>query len=346
MKYLFIDTNLFTACAWAELEEHNPDLFGYLEDQMKSDKLNLLIPEVIEKEILEKIKGHEFSDKIKIFKDKFEVATKPKEGQKTSDKFRNVKERKAEGIIREKSEKIIKELDELLKKEKQEALSTFNKIKETKGYIFLETTDDILIRGMKRAALKKRPWTEKGAYLNHIDCIAFEAILEKVKTNIKKGKDKIIICSNDKDYFKETDNCILHDDITESLAQYIEEERVVGYQSLVTLIEKEFKNNLTKEQKDVVQNFEEVLPRYTQNSILWDGVVDSKGFLSTYAPTVSQWGINSSRIINNFCRFCGCDFSNFSRLEGLNPFSVSPGINYIFSDIKFCPKCGKEISDI
>jgi hypothetical protein len=254
MKYLFVDTNIYTACAAQELDDHDLSHLQTIKSKMDSGELVLLLPEVIKGEVFIKISAafKEQRDLSKIIR----KPNPPTEGEKPYQKQKKEKsESMLDDVVGEANRKILEKINT----DENEALLTVNELFGHSKCMTIKLSDKALLEGMKRASLHKLPSSvsrKRGEnhYVKDNDCIVFEMLKEQFAELVAKSEGgDLIFCTNDEGFFKEEE---LHPSLIEDLCA--SGRRVVGYKNIVDVIVSELDVEMQEQEKQK-QQFTEVL---------------------------------------------------------------------------------------
>lgn len=228
---LYIDTNIYTACAAAELGELDLNVLKRVKEKLNLG-WHLILPEVIQVEIKKRLK-----DSFKSFRDDAQLSNAVnKENNQPKRKYEKFREEKItqikEAAIKEANTKILKEFD----KAEEDAGQLLDDLFSHKNCIIVPLSQKILLDGMCRAALGKRPAAvdtkkEQPHYIRDIDCIAFESLLHGMGQS-KAKFDEVLICSDDSDYFSKGK---LAPEIIDALKPFSKIQK--GYTDILVLLE-------------------------------------------------------------------------------------------------------------
>lgn len=354
-RLLFIDTNIYTACAAAELEKLNLDVLSNIKTKLDGGWL-LLVPEVIAVEVKKKLRN--------TFNELRRDAQIPELAQGTpSGKGKDISSEEDKDFKLFKAEKIkkmnaaaIAKANKATKEEFDKSEKEANKLLDSlfahKNCKTIKLNDAILLKGMKRSALCERPSSvetkkERQHFLRDMDCIAFESLLSGLARH-GATEDQIIICTTDPDYFS---GGTLHPDILTALKPLTKKQ--TGYKSILDLLEKESRKEspvkFTNEQK---KDYEKVTDKFlvinsTPVGVTADSlkISDSPGL--TYSALYETAGqslrspLASARLatggwtrdmsspfsIARSCQHCGyVDYEKVLTVTGIQ--------------LQFCPNCG------
>lgn len=216
-KIVFIDTNIFINCALAETRDldrvADVDTLKDIKEKLDNKEMILVLPENIKAEIITGMKIG-FKKLEKYINDSFSKVNS----------YERENKGKISMLIKEEIEKSKDDLIGKITKKSRTISNIINEIIEHKNIKFVKLSDKLILSGIKRSSLMKRPFipksessenkNPKAAYLRDQDCIAFESFLSYLNKN-KKGlkKSECIICSDDSDYFEDFKKNVLHDDI-------------------------------------------------------------------------------------------------------------------------------------
>lgn len=245
MKTLFVDTQLFVACAFLTMEEgHSPEAIDGLSKYLENSSARLLLPEVVEIEffsvvndeliIIDKLKK-QFLEELDTIFSNFPLVMNDK------DKFKNLG----------------KKIFEDRKKSSELAKTNARRLFDSKNTIKIPITEDILIRAYKRALSGQKPYEpefslprRKPINLIDADCLIFESILSHFN---KADRIEMIFCSNDikhfAEYDKENKKHILHPELEKSFPGG---STIRYYDSLPKALNSEFKTKIKKEEDEKI----------------------------------------------------------------------------------------------
>jgi len=347
-KIVFIDTSVFINCAKEEFEDLNIDILNDFLDKLEKDEMFLICPEIIKSET-----EFQIGESFKVFQEFIDTLSY---GQKEDGKKSGVLKDILEGCKKSSSE-------EMSKRAKRVSII----IKEIFGHkntIIVPLSDVLILAGMKRSLLMKRPFVSKGtkndkssSFAKDQDCVAFESFLFCLRENSKLKKLKnptVIVCIDDIHYFTDEKKDILHQDIIEA----IRFTKVLGYNSPLEMFKREFKKKYTKRQEE---QYEDITRKDYSNGfqvVTIPGSFAANNFVSLDRGNMSlaDWGSLSNRGINSsiligdassikipsnskFCPFCGSDIKDLVKKK-----FTYVSLSYFFSKECVCPSCGAQLS--
>ena len=245
MKYIFVDTNNFIACALMTEPKHSPDTIEKLRKLLNSNKIKLLLPEVVEIEFFRKVDEELF---------KLENSIK---------KFSKIINEEFPTYLKSEKTNFLRSVNRIIKKRRESSDNAKEYIKslfEEKNSIKIAITPEISINAYKRVLAGKKTYkfeqcSECDELKNKFDndCLIFESLLSEIK---KLGKIEIIFCSgNIKDFafFNESKKKhILHPDLETSLPKGTS---VKYYRNLVNALNSEFKTKIQKVESEKIKNY-------------------------------------------------------------------------------------------
>ena len=239
MKYLFIDTNNFIACALLIKPKHSPKTIKKLNELLDSNEIKLILPEVVKIEFfrvvnteLDKIKN-DVQNLKKIIKKEFPTYL---ENEKNN--------------LNKLIEEIFTKRKSSSKSAKEEIDSLFSK----QNVINIPINAEIFINAYKRALAGLKPYNMKFWCLGcdepkniiNADSLIFESILSETK---KSGKIELIFCSENHTDFaifdKKEKKHILHPELKSELPK-----NTKYYLHLTEALYFEFKAIIKKAEKD------------------------------------------------------------------------------------------------
>lgn len=239
MKYLFIDTNNFIACALLIKPKHSPKTIKKLSELLDSNKIKLILPEVVKIEFFRVVNTE--LDKIKNdVKNLKEIIKKEFPTYLENEKI-NLNKLIEEIFTKRKSSS---------KSAKEEIDSLFSK----KNVINIPINAEIFINAYKRALAGLKPYNMKFWCLGcdepkniiNADSLIFESILSVTK---KSGKIELIFCSENHTDFaifdKKEKKHILHPELKSELPK-----NTKYYLHLTEVLDFEFKAKIKKAEKD------------------------------------------------------------------------------------------------
>jgi len=311
LKIIFIDTNVFINCVFKEDEDLGIDTIDQIIEKLNGQKTVLILPEIIKTEVIEEIHG-KFINLIKYIEERLQ-------NESLKNSFKNTRiSHLFEETVKENKNEIIKKINKI----EDSILKKVNEIFNHKNTKRLTLSEKLILAGMKRSLLKLAPYSnpnvssKKTAYIKDVDCIAFESLLEYINKNSNKKKSKIIICTNDIDYFENFEKNKLCSDILKD----INNKNVSAYTNPLEMLNKEFDKQYSREQ----------LNKYAATTTPdFDLVVPNSSFTSIpLASTLSS-----------------VDFSNLSSLNSLSSSTnwYSPSSFSTSKNIE-CPYCGTKIT--
>jgi len=234
MKYLFIDTNNYVACALLTKPKHNIETVDNLINLLNKNKVKLILPEIVKIEFYKKAEETLLEIRriiIKVINDKLE------------DIYKNY------SFLKEDKRELKRYLKRLLTKREENYKDVRQKIEEifnNKNVINVPFDNNVLLKAIIRALRGKKPFKKKENNHKEIinqDCLIFESIVSILPKLKRDKKNKLIICSdNYKDFAerdKETKEYLLHHEIMEDLIQ-----NTVYYRNLPEALSKEFEKKI------------------------------------------------------------------------------------------------------
>ena len=282
MKTLFVDTQLFVACALLTMEEgHSPEAIDGLSKHLEKSSARLLLPEVVEIEFFRVV-----NDKlIKIDESKKSFL------KGLDDIFSGFPLVMNEKV---KFRKLGNEIFDERKKSSGLAKINAGRLFDSENTIKIPITGDILIKAYKRALSGQKPYEpefslprRKPINLIDADCLIFESILSHFN---KADRIEMIFCSNNIKHFAEYDKknkkYILHPELEKSFPRG---STIRYYDSLPKALNSEFKTKIKKEEDKKI------------NTIL-GRTITFGGLDSIYSPTYSLFGNAVQSAIENAAR--------------------------------------------
>ncbi|MFA5413445.1 MAG: PIN domain-containing protein [Patescibacteria group bacterium] len=345
-QIVFIDTNIFISCALEQIDDLDIDVLKKIENKVDSGKMVLVVPEVIEKEIFDEHKKifKEIKDNINCI-DSSKIFGSSKE----KDQFKKIHEKITKSI-----KDNVKSVEDI-ERSNEDIIKRIMSHKNTKK---IPLTGDILIRGMVRSSLKEPPWTEnprKTAYVKDLDCIAFESFLKFLEDSKIDKKQKCILCVDDKDYFEDCGKKLLNEGVKTSIKKTnVENIKISGYKNPLDMLDKEFKENYTEEQKKKFDRTYRTINCGIEPPAL---ASVSSGINLPFSSSLNN-DFGTFRISNvieaerKFCPFCGKNIEKELSEYGYNKDSLnrfySSRVTYATTCYNYrspfkCPYCGREI---
>lgn len=247
MKYIFIDTNNLIYSALSSQKEHKIESLEKLKNVLKNDNAKLLLPEIV---------------KIEFDRVAESVYTKIK-GE--LDSLKNIK---LPPYLEEEKNKLFRTIDEISKgkdKKYQDMRKEVDSLLTTKNVQYIPFDSDVLVQSYKRGMKREKPFKanddslrenfdfiEDTSWIN--DALIIESLV-KVCKPMDKSKDTLLFCSNNTKDFAEHDKTAkkhhLHPDIKKDI-----QVETKYYLSLPDMLEKEFKESLSKETKANIKEAE------------------------------------------------------------------------------------------
>ena len=239
MKYLFIDTNNFIACALLIKPKHSPKTIKKLSELLDSNKIKLILPEVVKIEFFRVVNTE--LDKIKNDVNNLKEIIKKEFPTYLENEKNNLNKLIEEIFTKRKSSS---------KSAKEEIDSLFSK----KNVINIPINAEIFINAYKRALAGLKPYNMKFWCLKcdepkniiNADSLIFESILSETK---KSGKIELIFCSENHTDFaifdKKEKKHILHPELKSELPK-----NTKYYLHLTEVLDFEFKAKIKKAEKD------------------------------------------------------------------------------------------------
>ena len=238
MKYLFVDTNIFIACALLIKPNHSPKTIKKLREFLDSGEVKLILPEIVE---------------IEFFR---VVDTELSKIETVVNNFKKIIKDNLPSYFGTEKEEHIKSAESIFKKRKESseiAKEIINSLFNSKNTIKIPITYDIFIKAYKRALSGKKPyelkWCTECDELKDIinaDCLIIESIISEIN---KLGKIEFIFCSdNNTDFaiFNEKEKKhIFHPEIKPDLPKNSK-----YYLHLTEALDAEFKAEIKQAEKD------------------------------------------------------------------------------------------------
>lgn len=338
-KYIFIDTNIFLSCALEQLQDLNLEILEKFKEKLDEEKIHLIIPENIKAEINFGLRNE--------FK-KLEEGIKNTLSDKRLDDLKKESNLLVVALQNGKKEALNK-----LSENQKAVIKIIDDIFKHKNSIIIELSDKILANGMKRASLKKRPFTTKaGSFIKDQDCIALESILHYLSTKTITEEMEVILCSDDGDYYDDINNKELHVDIKNEFKKL----KLSCYRSPIEMMNAEFKDKYSLEQSKQFEELKQESIGFGYSGIgLCDPVIPSINNLSLSSRHILDWPLldnlgfsQAKEEIIKFCPFCGknIEILGLKRKTPLNgvslgTISLGPSFNH-----KYCPFCAKNLKEL
>ncbi|MCK5061930.1 DUF4935 domain-containing protein [Candidatus Parcubacteria bacterium] len=339
-KIVFIDTNIYINCAYEEFEDLNLDVLDKIIENLDSDKMILVLPEIIKSEVLVNLKNR--FDKIKkAIPDSFSSISFKKE-------LENNKSKTVSKLISKSKKYFIKEFE----KSNKSTIDIIQKVITHKNTNIVPLTDQLVLRGINRSLLKKAPYSKmEKAYTKDCDCIAFET-LKQYLTKLKNSKKySCIICSDDSDYFKNIKENKLSEDIILEVEKL--SGKIIGYNNPLEMLKNEFEATYSEEE---VEKFKEegVLRIWAHNIENTPERASRAAWASMLPenPHIHYCGMASSIISEGtkYCPVCDNDISKYvsgymrgkrKRSNDYSALTASVMFSQRYDDFQ-CPYCKSE----
>lgn len=339
-KLVFIDTSSFINCAAEEVVGLDLQTLEKISKKIESGEIVLVLPENINIETLRVLEStfEKFKDKVKKH---WKAISESQKDEPAVVKTALVSAEKS----------TLEEIDKKYSKSRKLIEKIF-KAKSTKR---INITGDSIIAGIKRAVLKKPPFTDprqKSKENSHSidqDCIAVESILSFLSGNKEYKELDLIICTSDVDYFTQDDE--LSPEIRDELA--IHSKGIRAYQSPVEMLKKEFEQKYSKKQE---KEYKEIQPKIEEDfllSALNSNNPSPSNFLSGFiTEAMNKANVNSFIVPSNnndpypvlsHQEFRVCDRCKKVFLEEAESWRVGvyEPIN-IYPKKYYCPECKKK----
>jgi hypothetical protein len=231
-NYLCVDTCIFLQCCFLENDGDDLIVLNKLHQLLNTNKVQLLLPEVIKLEFYKrfKTKNDEIINEIKRRKEEI------KKGGPLSEKQKQDIAKLLENYIKEKEEYYKK-----VKKEIGEIFNNKNTIQEG-----LEITPENFVGAYKMFLSQEKPFKtnkrdDKGDAVIQNDCLIIEALRDFLKNKLKHN---FYFCSTNKSDFAEdklnNKKLSIHKDISVKFTN------ISYYENLGTLLNEKFKAKLSK----------------------------------------------------------------------------------------------------
>lgn len=249
-KYVFIDTNIFLDILYSDTS--SDDLDKILKE-INSKKITLLVPKVIQMEVLKDFAMwkknflESIAQKLKIDLI-LDVTEKDKTGTGKDRKKKNNNTLLIDNLTKDSRDELVRKVSDFYTEIEDKLRSIFGN-GNTK---IIELSDSIIIKGIERSLLKKAPSTKLDKKTEHqhmkdVDCIAFESVLHFFSENKLSSYDIFHIFTTDSDYFDEDK---LRDDIKNDLSKF-KDKNIYHSQIAADLFVK--KSNAKKIKESVVE---------------------------------------------------------------------------------------------
>lgn len=245
MKYLFVDTNNYLACAHLTKSNLSPKTLEQLKRLLEDNKLKLLVPEIVEIEFfrkvdreLERIKG--------IFTD-----------------FKKYIKAKDEPLLADEKQKINQSIDKTINQRRENTKTAKEYLRSLfteQNVSVLRLTPYIFIRGYQRALGGRKPYKfeycKECRELKHLvnsDCLIFELLLAEIR---KRKISELIFCTGDLEdfakYDKETKKHILHPELQSDFPSSI---KVIFYENLAQALNEEYQTNIKRAESEKIRDY-------------------------------------------------------------------------------------------
>jgi hypothetical protein len=248
MKTLFVDTQLFVACAFLTMEEgHSPEAIDGLSKHLENSSARLLLPEVVEIEFFRVVNDELI--KIDELKKPFLKGL--------DDIFSGLP------LVMNEKVKFRKLGNEIFdKRKKSSGLAKINarRLFDSENTIKIPITGDILIKAYKRALSGQKPYEPefcspqctKPINLIDADCLIFESILSHFN---KADGIEMIFCSKNIKHFakfdKKNKKYTLHPELEKSFPRG---STIRYYANLPDALNSEFKTKIKKEEGEKINS--------------------------------------------------------------------------------------------
>jgi hypothetical protein len=254
MKYIFVDTNNFIACALIIKKNHSPETVKKLCELLDKNEINLILPEIVE------IEFYRVLDKELI-----RIKNLVEEFKKYVVNFGGVLNENVASYLGIEKDKFIKSADSIYKKRQISSGVAKNRIRtifESKNTSRIVVTSEIFINAYKRALSGRKPYTFKYCpeckelkKLINADCLIFESIVTKIK---ELGPYELIFCSDDRNAFSTYDDNIRKDIFIPELNTELGG-KIKYYRNLGDALDSEFRTDIRQDEKKKIERSLEYL---------------------------------------------------------------------------------------
>jgi len=343
-KIVFIDTNIFLACATAEINDSDIDVLEKIHSRLERDEMTLLLPEVIKEETYRKLEEAfgRFREASKI---PDAVGANPE--QKKDAKLKLLKEIQQDEI-KKANEQVLKKI-----KEREDAANKLlSKIFKHKNTVEIALSDEVILSGLRRSALVMRPSSaangDKAHHTKDIDCLAWESVLAGLKANEDFKSAALFICTRDSDYFGTSKDETIHKQISDDTKKHVG--TVKGYSDLLKMLDAEFKIKYAKAQQDTFKavSLSDMIgkPEALKSQSMWgDTLMDAtRAFPDVYPQMYYDTdfgGLTIPATISRnarFCPFCATNIEfTIKKAETLGVYLT------VSRNTIHCPHCAKPL---
>jgi predicted nucleic acid-binding protein len=231
MKYILIDTNIYSFCALLTKPDHNPDIIiNLMGNILARGRAILILPEIVE---IEYEKGE---------KALYDALIKQLKSLRDSTKGRMPEN------VRHERQEVVAVFDRLIAKRRSSRTAANRLIRRlfnSDNTIHLPITERILMMAYKRAMRRLKPYSGDDVVLGQsADCILIESAVEFFAD---KTDAELLICSDNHTDFAAAARGAGKDRLHEDIARDLKCEQRY-YRSLVDLIEQEFSIEVPEEE--------------------------------------------------------------------------------------------------
>ncbi len=253
-KFVFIDTCVFLDVLYSD---SSSEIMGKIISELNSNKVTLILPKVILKEIekdfkfwkkdlLSGIEKNLSIDLILGITDKEKTGGKDSKKQKKTDNSLLI-----EKITKEDRLKLTKTVE-----------SFYNELETKLEFIFqhkntkvIELDNNIILKGIERSLLKRAPSTKLDKKIEHqhmkdVDCIAFESLLSFFDSVSISKSDIFYLITGDSDY-KMEDSDLLRDELINDLSKF-KKTNIKYFQSIDHIFVGKSKKEINKTEKEIL----------------------------------------------------------------------------------------------
>jgi hypothetical protein len=294
MKYLFVDTNNYIACALLSVPEQSPEMIDELSKIVESGRVKLILPDIVEIEFLRELELE--LDKIELFTKKFvEIIRR---------EFRDY-------IIKSDKEKYILSAQDIYKKRKRSSEAAKKKLESLFKLEIVKRvklSPEIFVAAYKRTAQGKKPCGTRGPVENAImrpviddDCIIFESVLS-LKSELEDNE--LIFCSANHKHFARFDEKqkrhVLDPDLRLSFPEAVD---IKYHLYLTDVMKSEFKKEISKQEiydfrgyfdqigkfdADMLRKFISQLADIKLDSGFIKEIAKAEGFLGSFKAAIAN----------------------------------------------------------
>jgi len=245
MKYLFIDTCNYMACAFLAVVDHTPQTIDYLIDLLNGNLAKLILPEVVEQEFFREVE--------------LELLKKKKSIKNIKNQLDNI----FPSHLMPGRAQFIKSLDQAYSRISASSRVVRTNIKSLfslNNVMRIPLSHDIFIKAYSRVLARQKPsnsayCAECGEIKHRLDddCMIFESILS-LKDQLENNE--LIFCSANTKHFasqNKKQNCdFLHPDL---IASFSQQTTIRYYTKLTDALKIEFDRTVSTQEKQQISEY-------------------------------------------------------------------------------------------